>query len=109
MSRWLSPSPTRRHGSKRGHVLAGLDNGARNWAPPLPGLVREAQDNPDPRLREQARASIEKSAAGLEQTPAMSVRMLNWAAGSGGGAEWQPLQQPPGRGLGFAVPGTAGR
>ena len=87
----------------------GLDNGARNWAAPLPGLVREAQDNTDPRQREQARASIEKSSAGPEQTPAMSARMLTWGAGPGGGPEWQPLTQPTGRGRGFAVPGTAGR
>jgi hypothetical protein len=89
-------------------VLAGLDNGARNWAPTLPGLMRESQDNPDPWKRERARASLEKSQAGPERGPATSVRALTWGLGPDGEA-WRQVPQTTAPGLQIAVPGTAGR
>jgi hypothetical protein len=48
--------------SARNH-LAGLSD-YRPWVPPLPGLVREARDNPDPRAREYARAALAARADG---------------------------------------------
>jgi len=89
--------------------LAGLDGGTQPWVPPLPGLVREAEGNPDPREREGARAAIQKSMAGPGQAAAASMRMLSWQAGTDGAAGWQLPSEPVTPGLQIAVPGTAGR
>ncbi len=99
-------NPADRESARR--LLAGLDNGARNWVPPLPGLVRESQDNPDPWHRERARASLEKSQAGPERGAARSVRALTWGPGPDGEA-WRQVPQAAAPGLQIAVPGTAGR